>query len=406
MQPTPSEQAETQPQGTRRPRRVLMLTPSSRLLGARRSLLTLALSLDPERWQPVVCSQSRGQLEDALVERNIPFEVVKLGWWRKTKYFLWRPFAIARLAAIARKYKIDLIHCNEIYPNPYAVRAARNLCSDGERGVDGCSVPVLTHIRLGMKAGMIRKYDLGRADGIVVPSAALAQEFDGWKDREQKVSIVYNGVDMDAFRRTRTPEAARLQLGLPADGVYFGAIGQIGPRKGGDIILDAFERITGRQPRARLIFVGDPHRGQEKFAEELKQRATRAPFAGRVFFFPFDDQIQVYYDALDVNLLVSRSEGFGRTIIEAGAAGVPSIGARTGGIAEIIVDETTGILVPPEDPNALSVAMEKLAGDATRRGEMADAAFRRAAQVFSDKAHAAQMMDLYDSIVARKMHDD
>ena len=382
-----------------------MLTPSSRLLGARRSLLTLALSLDPERWRPVVSSQSGGQLGDALAERNIPFEVVKLGWWRKTKYFLWRPFAIARLAAIARKYEIDLIHCNEIYPNPYAVRAARNLCTDSERP-NGCSIPVLTHIRLGMKTGMIRKYDLARADGIVVPSASLAQEFDGWKDRNERVTIVYNGVDLDEFRRTRTTEAARLQLGLPAEGVYFGAIGQIGPRKGGDIILDAFERVTGRHPQIKLIFVGDPHRGQEDFARELMERAKRPPFAGRVFFFPFDEKVQVYYEALDVNLLVSRSEGFGRTLIEAAAAGVPSIGARTGGIAEIIVDETTGLLVPPEDPNALSEALERLAGDSALRAEMADAAFRRAAQVFSNTAHAAQMMDLYDSLIARKAAED
>src|SRR6185295_7873185 len=110
-----------------RPRTVLILTPSSRLLGARRSLLALAESLAPERWRAVVCGQNLGQLGAELAARNIPMEVVRLGWWRKGKYLLWRPFAIARLAALARQVRADLIHCNELYPSPYAVRAARSV---------------------------------------------------------------------------------------------------------------------------------------------------------------------------------------------------------------------------------------------------------------------------------------
>ena len=406
MQPIQQEQSKPLPvtMGAR-PRTVLIVTPSSRLLGARRSLLTLAESLDPKRWRPVVCGQSFGQLGEALARRDIPMEVVKLGWWRKTKYFLWRPFAVARLAAVARKHNIDLIHCNEIYPNPYAVRAARNLCAEGPPR-EGCSVPVLTHIRLSMKNGMIRKYDLASADGIVVPSVALAHEFDAWEDHDRRVTVIYNGVNLEEFQRTRSVEAARLQIGLPADGILLGAIGQLGPRKGGDIILDAFARLAARRPEARLVFVGDPHRGQEAFGEKLQQAAKHPSLAGRVFFYPFTEQILPFYEALDINLLISRAEGFGRTIIEAAAAGVPSIGARVGGIPEIILDDNTGLLVPPENSAALLTAMDRLVGDVALRRKMADAAFRRAAQVFSNAAHAKQMMDLYDSLVSRKGHEN
>src|SRR5688572_10952428 len=154
-----------------------MLTPSSRLLGARRSLLALAESLDPERWRPVVCGQTHGQLGEALDARGIPMHVLKLGWWRKAKYFLWRPFAIARLTALARSVGADLIHCNEIYPNPYAIRAAAAVrCPEGSP-CEGQTIPVVTHVRLSLKPGMIRKYDLQRADRIVVPSASLIQDF-------------------------------------------------------------------------------------------------------------------------------------------------------------------------------------------------------------------------------------
>ncbi len=384
------------------PRTVLMLTPSSRLLGARRSLLALAESLDPERWRPVVCGQSHGQLGEALDARQIPMEVVKLGWWRKGKYFLWRPFAIARLASLARTVGADLIHCNEIYPNPYAVRAAGNVMGPPGSPGEGRPIPVVTHVRLGMKPGMIRKYDLIRADRIIIPSKALAQEFSKWEDRGRRVGVIYNGVNLDEYQRKRTAEAARLQLGLPVEGLLLGAIGQLGRRKGGDILLDAVERLAPRHPELYVFFVGEPHRGQENFAEKLKRRAAEPPLAGRVFFHPFTEQILPYYEAADVNILASRKEGFGRTIIESGAIGIPSIGARTGGIEEIIVDGATGYLVPPKNPEALTRAIEEMITHPGQRRAMGDAAFKRTAQYFSATAHQERIMNLYDEVLETK----
>ncbi len=382
-----------------RPRTVLILTPSSRLLGARRSLLALAEALDPERWRAVVCGQDFGQLGEALARSGIPMEVVRLGWWRKGKYFLWRPFAIARLAGLARQYAVDLIHCNELYPNPYAVRAAANVMAPAGTPRQGKPVPVLTHVRLGMKGGMVRKYDLMRADRIVVPSRALAREFDPFNHDGQRVSVVYNGVSLEEFRRSRTREAARLELGLEPGGILLGAIGQVGPRKGGDIILEAMARLAPKYPELRLIFVGDTHRGQEAYARELKNRASVPPLAGKVAFYDFTPQILPYYEACDINLLVSRSEGFGRTIIEAGALAVPSIGADTGGISEIIVDGATGRLVAPEDPEALAAAIEEMITNDALRRQMAENAFKRAVQQFSITAHARKIMDLYDELL-------
>jgi glycosyltransferase involved in cell wall biosynthesis len=371
-------------------------------LGARRSLIALAESLDPERWQAVVCGQSPGQLAEALAERAIPMEIVRLGWWRKGKYLLWRPFAIARLAALARQMQADLIHCNEIYPNPYAVRAAANVKGTEGSPCEGQPIPVMTHVRLQMKPGMIRKYDLTQADRIVVPSEALAEEFAEFPDRKQWLDVAPNAVNLKEFQRARTREEARLLLGIPEDCLLLAVIGQIGPRKAGDVILEAFANIAARAPRARLAFVGDPHRGQEAFAEQLKARARTEPLGGRVQFFAFSDNVHPYYEAADINLLVSRQEGFGRTIIEAAAVGIPSIGSRVGGIAEIIVDGETGRLVTPDDPDALAEAMLELIENQGLRDAMADAAFRRAASKYSNSAHAERIMDLYDLTLEKK----
>jgi hypothetical protein len=371
----------------------LYLTPSVRLLGARRSLLSLVTHLDPSRWRPVVCAQFEGDLSEALSERGIPFEVVKLGWWRKAKYFLWRPFAIARLTALIRRLGADMVHCNEIYPNPYAVRAVANL-----RAESGPRVPVLTHMRLSITPRMIHNYDLARADRIVVPSKRAGEDFDIWPDKEARVKVIHNGVDLSEFRRVRARAEARRQIGLPPEGTLMMALGHVGPRKGGDTILHAMRSIAGEHPDVRLVFVGNPHRGQEKYAREVRRLSTVPELAGRVHFLPFDRHVLPYYEAADINLLVSREEGFGRTLIEAAAMGVPSIGSRVGGIPEIVEDEITGLLVEPEDREGLARAMGRLLASPALRESMGEAAFRRVAQHFSIKSHAEKIMDLYDEL--------
>lgn len=383
-----------------RPRNVLYLTPSVRLLGARRSLLALVSNLDPERWKPIVCGQSTGDLSDSLSELNIPFKVLKTGWWRKGKYFLWRPFAISQLAALIRRHNIDVVHCNEIYPNPYAVRAAARAQSG-----TGRRIPVVTHMRLTVTPRMVRNYDLAKADLILVVSSGAGADFDIWPDKEKRVKIIHNGVDLTEFRRGRAPGEARRMIGVPGDGPLLAAIGQLSPRKGGDIILEAFRLVLEKIPNARLMFVGNPHRGQEEFAEGLRREVEKCGLGERVTFFPFSKQILPYYEALDLNLLISREEGFGRTIIEAGAVGTPSVGARVGGIPELIADRKTGYLVDPENHAALADAILEYLSDPAAAAQMQERVFRHMAQHFSITSHTEKVMEVYDSFFPQPAED-
>lgn len=378
---------------------VLYLTPSTRLLGARRSLLSLAVNLDREGWNPVVCGQDRGDLDTALKEVNIPYDVVKTGWWRKGKYFLWRPFAISRLAELIRRFNVDLVHCNEIYPNPYAVRAA---VQAGNKL--GRPIPVVTHMRLSVTPRMIRNYNLEKADLILVPSDAASQDFNVWPDKYESVKVVPNGVDLTEFRRTRSRSEARRQIGVPPEGPLLAAIGQVSPRKGGDVVVKALKRIVTEFPDVKLMFVGNPHRGQEAFADQLRAFvASSADLKDRVFFFPYTMQILPYYEACDVNLLISREESFGRTIIEAGALGVPSVGARVGGIPELIADGQTGMLIEAENDVQLADALRRLLADENLRNTLGESAFRHAAQNFSITSHAVRIMDLYDQVLSYRL---
>jgi glycosyltransferase involved in cell wall biosynthesis len=356
--------------------------------------MALVGHLDPARWRAEVCGQTQGHLSAAFAEIGVPYHVVKTGWWRKGKYFLWRPFAIARLAALIRELNVDLVHCNEIYPNPYAIRAVAMAAARLNR-----RIPVVTHMRLSVTQRMIRNYALGRADRIVVPSEAAGRDFDVWPDKDRRVRVIHNGVDLVEFRRSRSAVEARRIIGAPGDGPLMAAIGQIGPRKGGDLILRAFALVLAEHPAARLMFVGNPHRGQDDFADGLRRLAEQPPLRDHVFFFPYTKQILPYYEAADINLLISREEGFGRTIIEAACFGLPSIGTHVGGIPELIAEGRTGLLIESENHVQLADSMSRLLSDPALAARLGENAFRHVAQHFSISSHAAQMMDLYDSLV-------
>ncbi|MCH8334189.1 glycosyltransferase family 4 protein, partial [Candidatus Sumerlaeota bacterium] len=231
-----------------------------------------------------------------------------------------------------------------------------------------------------------------------VPSEAAGHDFDLWPDKAERVRVVYNGVDLKEFSRSLSRADARRRIGVPDGGMLLAAIGQLGPRKGSDVIIKAMARLAAGAPALKLMFVGNPHGGQEEFARGVRAQAGASGLEGRVFFFPYTRDILPYYEAADVNLLISREEGFGRTIIEAAALGVPSIGARTGGIPEIILDGRTGLLVRSEDDAALAEAIGRLLAGSDALGSMGDAARRHVEQNFSIRAHTDRIMELYDSL--------
>jgi glycosyltransferase involved in cell wall biosynthesis len=103
----------------------------------------------------------------------------------------------------------------------------------------------------------------------------------------------------------------------------------------------------------------------------------------------------------DVFALSSRSEGGPISVLEAMAAGLPVVASDVGGVGEIVVDQQTGLLVPPGDPDALAAALERLLADPALRHRLGAAGRERAAQRFSLGALRAAHLELYARELAR-----
>jgi len=370
------------------PKTILYLTPSVRLLGARQSLLALVRELDPRRYRPVVCCQSRGQLTEELDRLGVRVEIVRTGWWRKARYWPGIPLAVLRLRALIRRENVALIHCNEIYPTPFAVVAGSMT-----------GTPVVTHMRLSVTPKLTRKYWLHRAERVVVVSNAAGDDFSHWPDKSSKVVTIYNGVDLEKYRLAEPREALRRELGLEPDDFAMGLIATWAHRKRQHVAVEAMARLAERVPRARLVLVGGAARSQSEYEAELRAQVEARGLRDRVHFIPFTEDIARIYNALDLNLLISGDEGFGRTIIEAATLGVPSIGAMAGGIPELIHDRQTGWLIPVDDPDALAARVEELAGAPESIRQAGEQARELVRVRFSIQKHTREMMALYDRVL-------
>ncbi len=191
---------------------------------------------------------------------------------------------------------------------------------------------------------------------------------------EGRVRIVPLGTDPERFRPDRDAGAAfRARRGLP-DGKWMLTVARLVPHKGIDTTIQLLAGLAATQPELRYLVVG---RGPQESA--LRELADSLGVADRVHFLTDvdDAELPAAYASANYYLGLSRedgldAEGFGISLVEAAAAGLPVIGGRSGGVADAVADGETGMLVDPHDPQQAADAVHHLLNDpalAARLGE-------------------------------------
>lgn len=180
---------------------------------------------------------------------------------------------------------------------------------------------------------------------VIANSRASADALVAHGGDEAKVRVVYNGLDPAPFDAVRQDEidSARTELGL--DGLpVVGVFGRLAEWKGQHIAIEAMAHLPG----VHLILVGDALFGEQGYAERLKRQTASLGLQERVHFLGFRADIPRLMRMVRVVLHTSTSpEPFGRVIVEGMLARRPVIATRAGGVAEILTDGETGIMVSP-----------------------------------------------------------
>ncbi|PIU68061.1 MAG: glycosyltransferase family 1 protein, partial [Armatimonadetes bacterium CG07_land_8_20_14_0_80_40_9] len=152
---------------------------------------------------------------------------------------------------------------------------------------------------------------------------------------------------------------------------------------------------TDTQTNIKFLIVGDG-----PLREELKEQSKDLGIEDEVTFTGSRQDIPEIMAALDIFVLTSIKEHFGRVVIEAMACGKPVIATNSGAVPEIVEDKVTGILVPPEDSEKLAEAIIELLEDKEKAKEMGIAGRKRVEELFSIEKHTRQIEEVYLSLLS------
>jgi glycosyltransferase involved in cell wall biosynthesis len=223
----------------------------------------------------------------------------------------------------------------------------------------------------------------------VSESTRRAYERQGYPHR---IEVLYNGVDADPPSGNGS---LRREFGIDEETLLIGEVGRLCDVKGQRELIEALALV----PRALVVLVGRDLEQGGAYQRDLEAEAERRGVRDRIVFAgerAADDVL----GELDVFALPSWTEGLPLVVLEAMAHGRPVVATPVGGTPEVVLDEETGILVPPRDPAALAAALRRLVDDADLRRRLGEAGRRRAADRFSADVMTRRMLELYDEVAA------
>lgn len=214
-----------------------------------------------------------------------------------------------------------------------------------------------------------------------------------------RVQIIHPAIDLHRFRVAPRDDALRAELQGGQDRPLVAIIGRIDVRKGVQVLVDAMACATGPAAKARLVVVGESGTGPTEFADALRRDATEL-LGDRVLFTGRRNDVPDILRAVDVLVVASVAEPFGLTALEAQACKTPVIGTNAGGLVEFVEHETTGLLVPSFDVDALSAAVDRVLADDELRERMVDEAERRANPARGLEAQYDELATMYRDVAA------
>ena len=351
-------------------RRVLALHPVADSYGSDRAFLSNVLAMRHHGLDVRVMIAEPGPLEDELAAHGLASTRLHAPVLRKSllrpselgRLVLVTPWRIASLARTFRRARADLAYVNTA-TLPHCIVAARL-----------CGLPVVCHVHE-LESSIPRTLSravtlpLLGATSVLANSRATAEHLRrDWPVLGRRTAVVYNGIR--APRTLRPPRGVVRRIGV---------VGRLSARKGQDIAVAAVSALLHRGLDIELILVGDCFSGYESFEDEVRRAAQQWP--DRIEMAGYRSDVWQVYEDLDLVLVPSRLEPFGNVAVEAALAGRPVIAARVGGLPEIVRDGVTGVLIEPDDADALARAIAGMVDDpmltaSYGRAAAADAALR------------------------------
>lgn len=335
-------------------RNILFLSHSSELNGAELMLLQTIEKLDRSRFCPFLVIPCSGPLEDEAGNAGVDTKVIPMKWWltewRKIWLqpvsWIWNVRSILRISRLISQWKIDLVFSNSLasFSGAFAAKVRKHPHIWSVHELPGGKHSVIRFL-FGRRA--LVKLVSCLSEAVIVNSRDVQKFF----PCQKKVNLVYNGIESDP--KILLPDSTiRESLGLKKDDFVLGIVGKIYKGKGQREVLLATGLIARKFPHMKLLVVGEVR--NKWYNRKLQKIVRQLGLESRVIFTGFRKDILDVLKVVDLLIIASTVETFGRTAIEAMSVQTPVLAVGAGGIPEIITHGQNGFLAESRDPKVLA----------------------------------------------------
>jgi len=355
--------------------------------GLQRVVFELLRGLDPARFEQYLVAYRREDPElDLTSIRLLPTtSVTDARQWRQQRRFA------HEVARHVRQNSIDIVHCHITRHTRWLMLRSR---------LAGARFIRTLHITLQKpetRFGLVARFWNRLASATTVCGPALVPGVArAWGLRQDEVTVVTNGIDLDRFSvHGARREETRRALGLRPDDIFLFSMGRLEEVKRHDVQIRAMAEVRKTLPNCRLLIAGTG-----RLEESLRALIRELRLDGNVTLLGNRDDVPELLDACDIFTLSTRLEGLPLSVIEAMAARRPVVVTAAEGMEQVVEDGVTGLIVPVGDAAAFASAVLRLARDPGMRRRLGEAGRARAEREFSLAAMLDRYARLYGSVMA------
>ena len=363
--------------------KVLYLLNHAGKAGTERYVETLIRYLGGKQVEPYFAYNEGGLLVERMAELGVPTARIEMNSRFDFK-------AAKALAGLCREWGIELVHCHYLREHYTALLAKKHL--------PGLKVVYTNHFVLANNAvtRLSNRWMDRRQDQMIAVCNKGREQLiaNGWSG--DRIQVVFNAVDLDAWAGGREGSTLREEFGIPADRLVMLCASRFADDKGHAYLIRSLKRLTELSDAPfTMVLAGDG-----PLLEPTKAQVEELGLTDRVIFAGFRKDIKNLYKGSDVYINSSQHEALSFLIIEAMAAGLPVIVTDMGGNRDIVPPGAAcGALVKYDDPDSMAQAMKKMLEDAGYRSGCAAEALRTVAEKFEVGKMCAATWGVYQKAV-------
>ncbi len=299
------------------------------------NLLALLNTIDTNKIRPYLCFNPVSGFDRQNIKQKVHMIPFPLPEWRRKNVL---PLAVSMLKIFLMllKLHIDLVYVNAGTGGPeFRIFAALSRA---------LRLPIILHLHIHEDNNSLRWIRANRANRILFPSRATMEavlKTSPWLNRD-RCFYVHNAVDLTEYF-PRTTEEIKKELGLHDNLPIIGVVGQLKKIKGQHLFLDMVAELRKNGIHGHFLIVGDDNVQRGKYENFLKQKAAALGIQDQVIFLGYRTDLPEIMNLLDLLVVPSLKEPFGRVVIEAMACRTPIVASAVDGILEIFEDGEGGL---------------------------------------------------------------